>query len=88
MKVIITKNYEEMSSKAFEIMADVVKNKPDAVLGLATGSTPIGLYKNMIKDHNENGTSYKNIKTVNLDEYAGLRVFYERQSFQSYRYRS
>ena len=82
MKVIITKNYEEMSSKAFEIMADVVKNKPDAVLGLATGSTPIGLYKNMIKDHNENGTSYKNIKTVNLDEYAGLDV----TSDQSYVY--
>ena len=82
MKVIITKNYEEMSSKAFEIMADVVKNNPDAVLGLATGSTPIGLYKNMIKDHNENGTSYKNIKTVNLDEYAGLDV----TSDQSYVY--
>ena len=82
MKVIIIKNYEEMSSKAFEIMADVVKNNPDAVLGLATGSTPIGLYKNMIKDHNENGTSYKNIKTVNLDEYAGLDV----TSDQSYVY--
>ena len=82
MKVIITKNYEEMSSKAFEIMSDVVKNKPDAVLGLATGSTPIGLYKNMIKDHEENGTSYKNIKTVNLDEYAGLDI----GSDQSYVY--
>ena len=72
MKVIITKNYEEMSDKAFEIMAEVVKNKPDAVLGLATGSTPIGLYKRMIADHNENGTSYKKVHTVNLDEYAGL----------------
>ena len=71
-----------MSLKAFEVMSEVVKNKPDAVLGLATGSTPIGLYKNMIKDHKENGTSYKNIKTVNLDEYAGL----DYSSDQSYVY--
>ena len=82
MKVIITKNYEEMSDKAFEIMAEVVKNKPDAVLGLATGSTPIGLYKRMIADHNENGTSYKKVHTVNLDEYAGL----DYSSDQSYVY--
>ena len=82
MKVFVVKNYDEMSDKAFEIMASVVKNKPDAVIGLATGSTPIGLYKNMIKDHNENGTSYKNIKTVNLDEYAGL----DYSSDQSYVY--
>lgn len=71
-----------MSDKAAEIVIDVVKNKPDAVLGLATGSTPIGLYRNMIKDHKENGTSYKNVKTVNLDEYAGL----DANSDQSYVY--
>lgn len=82
MKVIITKDYDEMSQKAFEVMSGVVKSKPEAVIGLATGSTPIGLYKNMIKDHNENGTSYKKIKTVNLDEYAGLDV----TSDQSYVY--
>lgn len=82
MKVIITKNYDEMSEKAFEVMANVVKNKPDAIIGLATGSTPVGLYKNMIKDHKENGTSYKNIKTTNLDEYAGL----DYTSDQSYIY--
>ena len=82
MKVIIAKNYEEMSKKAFEVMSEVVKNNPYAVIGLATGSTPIGLYKEMIKDHKENGTSYKNIKTVNLDEYAGL----DYSSDQSYVY--
>ena len=82
MKVIIGKDYEERSLKAFEVMSEVVKNNPSAVLGLATGSTPIGLYKNMIKDHKENGTSYKNIKTVNLDEYAGL----DYSSDQSYVY--
>ena len=82
MKVIITKDYDEMSQKAFEVMSGVVKSNPEAVIGLATGSTPIGLYKNMIKDHNENGTSYGKIKTVNLDEYAGLDV----TSDQSYVY--
>jgi glucosamine-6-phosphate deaminase len=82
MKVIIAKDYEEMSAKAFEIMAGVVKSNPEAVLGLATGSTPIGLYKNMIADHKENGTSYKSVKTVNLDEYEGL----DYSSDQSYVY--
>ena len=82
MKVIIAKDYDVMSAKAFEVMENVVKNNPGAILGLATGSTPIGLYKNMIKDHNENGTSYKNIKTVNLDESAGL----DSSSDQSYVY--
>lgn len=82
MKIIIAKDYDEMSKKAFEVMEKVVKSNPQAVLGFATGSTPIGLYKNMIRDHRENGTSYKNIKTFNLDEYAGL----DYSSNQSYCY--
>ncbi len=82
MKIIIAKDYDEMSQKAFEVMAAVVKENPEAVLGLATGSTPIGLYKNMIEDHEKNGTSYKKIRTANLDEYAGL----DYSSDQSYVY--
>ncbi len=82
MKVIIAKDYEEMSKKAFEVMREVVKGNPRAVLGLATGSTPIGLYKNMIEDHKRNCTSYREIRTVNLDEYAGL----DYSSDQSYVY--
>lgn len=82
MKVIKVKNYEEMSKVAAEIFKDVVKNKSNAVLGLATGTTPLGLYSELIKDHKENGTTYKNIKTVNLDEYAGLDI----ESDQSYVY--
>ncbi len=81
MKVIITKDYEEMSQKAFEVMHAIVAAKPDAVLGLATGTTPIGLYKRMIEDC-KNGTSYKAVKTVNLDEYKGL----DYSSDQSYVY--
>ncbi len=82
MKVIVAKNYEEMSEKAFEIMHGVVTANPSAILGLATGSTPLGLYKKMIEDHEKNGTSYKKIHTVNLDEYAGL----DYSSDQSYVY--
>ena len=82
MKIIITKDYEEMSAKAFEIMKETVESKPDGVLGLATGTTPLGLYAKMAQDHKENGTSYRAIKTVNLDEYAGLGI----ESDQSYVY--
>ena len=72
MRIIITKDYEEMSAKAFEIMKGVVKNNPYAVLGLATGTTPLGLYRRMIEDHKEHGTSYAHIRAANLDEYKGL----------------
>ncbi len=82
MQVIVVENYEEMSKKAAEILIETVKKNPSAVLGLATGSSPIGTYQNMIKDHKENGTSYKAVKTVNLDEYAGLTADHD----QSYAY--
>ena len=82
MKVIKVKNYEEMSSAALEVMLDVVKNNPSAVLGLATGSTPLGLYAKMAEDHRENGTSYVKCRAVNLDEYVGL----DATSDQSYVY--
>lgn len=82
MKVIVTENYEEMSKKAAEVVIEIVKNNPNAVLGFATGSSPIGLYQNMIKDHKENGTSYKNVTSVNLDEYVGLKADHN----QSYAY--
>ena len=82
MKVIITKNVQELADEALKVMLDVVKSNPKAIIGLATGSSPIGLYQNMIKDHKENGTSYKDIKSVNLDEYVGL----DENSDQSYIY--
>ncbi len=80
IKVIVCKDYDDVSDKAAEIMLDVVKSDPKAVLGLATGSSPIGLYQRMIKDHQENGTSYAEITTFNLDEYVGL----DRDHPQSY----
>lgn len=72
MKIIVTKDYEELSAKAAKIMLEVVRENPYAVLGLATGTTPLGLYAYMIADHEQKGTSYAHIRTANLDEYKGL----------------
>lgn len=80
MEVIICKDYDEASAKAYEVMKGVISAKDDATLGLATGSTPIGLYKNMIKDHKENGVSYAKCHSFNLDEYVGI----DRNHEQSY----
>ena len=72
MKVIITENYDEMSRKAGEIVTEIVKNNPNAILGLATGSSPIGMYDYMVKEHLSSGVSYAKVSSVNLDEYVGL----------------
>ena len=72
IKVIKVNNYEEASDRAFEVMKEFIK--PGKVLGLATGSTPLGLYARMVKDHEENGTSYAEICSYNLDEYVGLPI--------------
>lgn len=72
MKIIKVDTYEEMSFTAAQLIIQKIQEKPNAVIGLATGSTPLGLYKELIQDHHNNGTSYKQIRTVNLDEYLGL----------------
>jgi glucosamine-6-phosphate deaminase len=72
MRLIEVKDYNEMSQKAAEIIIDQVKKNPDSVLGLATGETMLGTYEALVNDHHQNGTSYRRIKTVNLDEYVGL----------------
>ena len=77
MKLIVAKDYEELLAKAAEIMLGVVKKNPKAVLGLATGTTPLGLYAKMIADRKEKGTDYSQIRTVNLDEYKGLPKAHE-----------
>ena len=64
--------YDDMSQKAFEIVSAFVKDKPDSVLGLSTGGTPIGLYERMIQDHKQQGTSYVKCTTYNLDEYVEI----------------
>lgn len=82
MKVIIVDNYEQASQEAAKIFIKQVKEKPNSILGLATGTTPIGLYKVLVADHKENGTSYKDVTSYNLDEYVGL----DGNHPQSYRY--
>lgn len=72
MKVYVGKDYEQMSKMAADFIAERIANVK--VLGLATGSTPVGMYKELIEKNKKNEISFKNIKTVNLDEYIGLPV--------------
>jgi glucosamine-6-phosphate deaminase len=72
LKIIRTADYHDMSRKAARLVIDKVRRQPDMTLGLATGSTPKGVYAELIKDHQENGTSYAKATTINLDEYIGL----------------
>ncbi|MBO3800477.1 MAG: glucosamine-6-phosphate deaminase [Candidatus Brockarchaeota archaeon] len=72
MRVIITKDYDEMSIKAARIIAEQVRRKPNSVLGLAAGSTPLGTYKELIRMHREEGLDFSSVITFNLDEYYGL----------------
>lgn len=72
MNVIIRDTYEEMSKIAAEIIAGFVRAKPSCVIGLATGSTPIGTYKELIRMHKEEGLDFSQVRTFNLDEYLGL----------------
>ncbi len=72
MRVIVKKDYDEMSKLAGEMICDVVRKNSRAVLGLATGSTPLGTYKEMIRQHKEEGLDFSQVVTFNLDEYVGL----------------
>lgn len=82
MKIIIAKDYNEMSKIASNIIADVIKENPSSKLGLATGSTPIGTYSELVKKYNNKEISFKDIKAFNLDEYVGLNA----ENEQSYKY--
>jgi glucosamine-6-phosphate deaminase len=72
MKLIIAKDYEDMSIRAAKEIAKVINSKPDAILGLATGGTPAGMYKKLIKMTKEENLDFSKVTTVNLDEYIGL----------------
>ncbi|RXJ02175.1 glucosamine-6-phosphate deaminase [Anaerobacillus alkaliphilus] len=72
MKVNVVKDIEELSLVAAKRMIEKVRRQPTTVLGLATGSTPLGTYRKLVQDFQENRTSYKHVTTFNLDEYVGL----------------
>ena len=82
MKIYKTADYKEMSRKAANILAAQVILKPDCVLGLATGSTPIGTYDELVAGYEKGDLDFSEVKTVNLDEYRGL----PRDNDQSYYY--
>lgn len=69
MELILCKNYDEMSKRAAELIAEQINKKPNSVLGLATGATPIGTYSRLIEMYKNNEVDFKNITTFNLDEY-------------------
>lgn len=82
MRIICAKDYKEMSEMAADIIGAQLLLKPDAVLGLATGSTPIGTYEELVRRYEAGRLDFSKIKTVNLDEYRGLT----RDNDQSYYY--
>jgi len=82
MKIIKAKDYQEMSKKAAIVIASQVTMKPDCVLGLATGSTPIGTYAQLVEWYKEGSLSFADVTSVNLDEYKGIT----KDNDQSYYY--
>ena len=72
MEVIIEKNAESASQRAARIIARLMRTKPNAVLGLATGSTPLVLYEELVRMHREEELDFSSVWTFNLDEYIGL----------------
>lgn len=72
MNVIFVKDYQELSKVAANIIAEQIHQKPNSVLGLATGSSPIGTYQELINMHKHGKLSFKDVVTYNLDEYCGI----------------
>ena len=82
MRIIETKDYDDMSRKAANIISAQVILKPDSVLGLATGSSPIGTYNQLVDWYDKGDLDFSQVRSVNLDEYRGL----DRENDQSYYY--
>ncbi len=82
MKYIVVNTYDELSNKAADLIAAQILVKPHCVLGLATGSSPVGTYKRLIEDNRAGKIDFSTVTSVNLDEYVGL----DGSNDQSYRY--
>lgn len=83
MLVIIKEDYDAVSTEAAKLIADRLLKKPSLVLGLATGSTPLGLYRELIRMHQDEGLDFSKVTTFNLDEYVGLPPEHE-QSYHRF----
>jgi glucosamine-6-phosphate deaminase len=82
MRIIVTETYEKLSQEAAKIVAGQIYLKPDSVLGLATGSTPLEMYGNLVAVHETIGLDFSQVTTFNLDEYIGMPA----ENPQSYHY--
>ncbi len=82
MEVIVKQSYEELGKTAARVVARTLNAKPNAVIGLPTGSTPLSLYQELVRMHKEEGLDFSQVTTFNLDEYVGLTQDHE----QSYHY--
>ena len=82
MEIRILPSYDDLSEAAAREVKNTLNSKPNAVLGLATGSTPLGLYRELVRMHVEEGLDFSQVTTFNLDEYVGLG----REDEQSYHY--
>lgn len=71
MRVLTYSDYDEMSAAAARMIASRIAQLPEPVLGLATGSTPIGMYSELARIHDEEGLDFSRTTTFNLDEYSG-----------------
>src|SRR5256886_7742527 len=72
MEVVIRQNYDDMSKVAAQMVAELLNTKPNGVLGMATGSTPLGLYQELVRMHQQGKIDFSRVMTFNLDEYVGL----------------
>lgn len=83
MHISIVDNYELLSKSAAQVVLEVLKEKPDCVLGLPTGSTPVGMYEQLVKAYQEGNADFSKVTTFNLDEYIGLPQEHE-QSYYAF----
>lgn len=82
MEIIIKNDAETGSNAAARVVARLVREKPNAVIGMATGSTPLKLYKELIRIHKEEGLDFSSVTTFNLDEYIGLPIEHEQSYYR------
>jgi len=87
MKIIRVKDFTELSLEGTKIVGELIKNNPQATLGLATGFSPVGLYQNLVKMVQSKEISFKEIKTYNLDEYCELPKSHP-ESYYSFMHRN
>ncbi|MDI9488864.1 MAG: glucosamine-6-phosphate deaminase [Bacillota bacterium] len=91
MEIIVKQDYDQMSRCAAEHIAELIRKKPNSVIGFATGRTPIGTYRELIRMHKEEGLDFSQVVTFNLDEYLGLGMDLSKpyaldQSYQRFMY--